>query len=143
MDCGLPCPLSCHGKVMLVVCVLQCGLSPAKRTHGRSAPGPNSTLETVRFTVPARLRCASQEPGPARPETFWALGLVCAAVASQNPPCPEPYPHQSLLRGRHSYFLPVQQDTAQSAASSDFGSDLQLFRAARFLSEKRHRYVAT
>ena len=40
MDCGLPCPLSCHGKVMLVVCVLQCGPSPAKRTHGRSASGP-------------------------------------------------------------------------------------------------------
>ena len=28
MDCGLPCPLSCHGKVMLVVCVQQRGPKP-------------------------------------------------------------------------------------------------------------------
>lgn len=28
MDCGLSCPPSCHGKVMLVVCIPQLGLTP-------------------------------------------------------------------------------------------------------------------
>ena len=45
MDCGLPCPLSCHGKVMLVVCVLQCSVNIALRTHGRSASGPEFNVE--------------------------------------------------------------------------------------------------
>ena len=45
MDCGLPCPLSCHGKVMLVVCVLQCTVNIALRTHGRSASGPEFNVE--------------------------------------------------------------------------------------------------
>ena len=45
MDCGLPCPLSCHGKVMLVVCVPQCSVETTVRTHGRSASGPEFNVE--------------------------------------------------------------------------------------------------
>lgn len=107
---------------MLVVCVLQCRVNVALRTHGRSASGPEFNVE-VRPVISApddlplwRFRLRS-----------WHLGQVCATAAAQNPPCPKPYPHQSEPSGMPFAFS-SRTDTAQPASDHDCVMDHRSFR---------------